>query len=284
MTTKMTDYVTLNNGVKMPWLGFGVFRVEDGEQVIRSVHYALEAGYRSIDTAWIYGNETGVGTAVEASGIARTELFITTKLWNAHQGYDRTLEAFETSMNNLGLDYLDLYLIHWPGKDKFIDTWKAMERLYREGHIRAIGVSNFQIHHLEALRAACEVTPAVNQIECHPWLTQEELRNYCKTRGIQVEAWSPLAKGRSLDDVTIGALAAKYDKTPAQIILRWHLQNGVVIIPKSVRQDRIIENAQVFDFTLTEEELAKISRLNQNLRTGGDPDTLTMGFEEGNIT
>lgn len=279
MLKNITDCVTLNNGVKMPYLGFGVFQVPEGDEVINSVRYALKAGYRSIDTAWIYHNEEGVGTAIKESGIPREELFITTKVWNSHQGYDNTLAAFETSIKSLGLDYLDLYLIHWPGKTKYKETWKALEKLYKEKRVRAIGVSNFKVHHLEDLLSDCEVIPALNQVECHPWLSQEELRSYCAEKGIQVEAWAPLAKSKSLDDETIQSLASKHGRTPAQIILRWHLQNGVVIIPKSVHENRIIENSKVFDFSLSEEDMERVNKLNCNKRTGSDPDTFTMGFE-----
>ncbi|MCR2823669.1 aldo/keto reductase [Lederbergia panacisoli] len=258
----------------MPWLGLGVFQVEDGDEVINSVKYALEAGYRSIDTAAGYRNETGVGTAIKQSGIAREELFITTKLANSDQGYESTLQAFEESRRKLGLEYIDLYLIHWPGKTKFVETWKAFEKLQKDGYIRAIGVSNFNIHHLETLKQNSDVIPAVNQVEFHPLLNQQELRQYCRNAGIQLEAWSPLMQG-NLDLPQLAELAEKHEKTPAQIILRWDLQNEVVTIPKSVHKERIHENANIFDFTLSEDDMKVIDQLNKNHRFGSDPDKVT---------
>jgi diketogulonate reductase-like aldo/keto reductase len=269
----INDYTILNNGVKMPWLGLGVFQVEEGEEVIRSVRHALEAGYRSIDTAAGYRNETGVGTAIKESGIARDQLFITTKLANKDQGYESTLRAFEDSRIKLGLEYIDLYLIHWPGKDKFKETWRAFEKLHKDGYIRAIGVSNFNIHHLESLKQDSDTIPTVNQVEFHPLLNQQELLQYCKNAGIQLEAWSPIMKG-NLDLPQITGLAAKYGKTTAQIVLRWDLQHGIVTIPKSVHQERIQENAGFFDFTLSEEDMKSLDQMNQGHRYGPDPDVL----------
>ncbi|MCM3019365.1 aldo/keto reductase [Priestia megaterium] len=263
---------TLANGVKMPWLGLGVYKVEDGQEVVDSVKYAIKAGYKSIDTAKIYENEEGVGQAVKESGVSREELFVTSKVWNADQGYDTTIQAFETSLNKLGLEYLDLYLIHWPVEGKYKDTWKALEKLYKDGKIRAIGVSNFQVHHLEDLIADAEVKPMVNQIEFHPLLTQTEVREYCKKQEIQVEAWSPLAQGELLDNEVLTQIAEKHGKSTAQVILRWDLQNEVVTIPKSTKEHRIIQNADVFDFELNAEEVEKINALNQNHRVGPDPD------------
>jgi methylglyoxal/glyoxal reductase len=271
--TKITDYTVLNNGVKMPWLGLGVFQVEDGKEVIQSVSHALEAGYRSIDTAAGYQNEAGVGAAIKESGLSREELFITTKLANHDQGYESTLRAFEESRRKLDLDYIDLYLIHWPGKDKYQETWKAFEKLHKDGYIRAIGVSNFKIHHLETLKQNSDTIPAVNQVEFHPLLNQQKLLQYCKSEGIQLEAWSPIMKG-NLDLPQITDLAAKHGKTPAQIVLRWDLQHGVVTIPKSVHQERILENANIFDFTLSEEDMKAIDQMNQDHRFGPDPDEL----------
>lgn len=270
---QITDYTVLNNGVHMPWLGLGVFQVADGDEVIRSVQYALEAGYRSIDTAAGYRNEAGVGAAIQQSGIPREQLFITTKLANSDQGYESTLRAFEESRRKLGLEYIDLYLIHWPGKDKYKDTWRAFEKLQKDGYIRSIGVSNFQIHHLESLKQDSDTIPAVNQVEFHPLLNQQELRQYCKREGIQLEAWTPIMKG-NLDLPQLTELAAKHGKTPAQIVLRWDLQHGVVTIPKSVRQERIQENAGIFDFTLSDEDMKLIDQMNQNHRFGPDPDQL----------
>lgn len=266
------DTTTLYNGVKMPWLGFGVFKVKDGQEAVDAVRTAIETGYRSIDTAKAYNNEIGVAQGIRESGIAREDLFITTKVWNSDQGYESTLAAFEASMERLELDYLDLYLIHWPVKGKYKDTWRALERLHREGRIRAIGVSNFQIHHLEDLMTEATVVPAVNQIELHPLLNQQELRDYCSKHKIQVEAWSPLGQGHLLEHPLLQEIGAKYGKSPAQVILRWDLQNGIVTIPKSVTPQRIRENADLFDFELTPEDIQQINGLNENKRFGSDPD------------
>ncbi|WET81423.1 aldo/keto reductase [Amycolatopsis sp. QT-25] len=276
----MTDIPTveLDNGVAMPQLGFGVFQVPD-EETTAAVKAALDAGYRSIDTAAVYGNETGVGKALAQSGIARDELFVTTKLWNSEQGYDATLKAFDASMAKLGLEKLDLYLIHWPTpeRDLYLDTWKAFEKLYADGRVRAIGVSNFQPAHLERLLDAGSVTPAVNQVEVHPYLQQAEIREFDAKHGIVTEAWSPLAKGGDLlGEEAIKALAAKHGRTPAQIVLRWHLQLGNVVIPKSVTPSRIKENLDVFGFTLSEEDIASLSVLDRDERTGPDPDTFNV--------
>ncbi|MGG3871868.1 aldo/keto reductase [Brevibacillus laterosporus] len=271
MIKHLADCTVLQNGVKMPWIGLGVWRVDDGAQVVHAVKTAIQHGYRSIDTAMIYKNEEGVGQAIAEAGVPREELFITTKVWNSDQGYDTTLAAFDESLKKLGLDYLDLYLIHWPGTDKYADTWKALEKLYKDGKVRAIGVCNFHKHHLEELMKTAEVKPMVNQIELHPLLSQKELLTYCKQNNIQVEAWSPLMQG-NLDHPVLAKLAQKYEKTPAQIVLRWHLQNGVVIIPKSVKEHRIKENAALFDFALSDEDMGRINDLNQNQRFGPNPD------------
>ncbi|MGF6952213.1 diketogulonate reductase-like aldo/keto reductase [Neobacillus sp. B4I6] len=278
MPTNLKDTTTLSNGVKMPWVGLGVFKVTEGEEVIQSVKAAIKNGYISIDTAAIYGNEEGVGQAIKDSGVPREDLFITTKLWNSEQGYESTLKAFETSLTKLGLDYLDLYLIHWPGKDKYKETWKAFEKLYKEGRVRAIGVSNFQVHHLEDLISSAEIKPMVNQVEFHPHLTQKELLAYCKNEGIQLEAWSPLKQGQLLSEPVLEDLAHKYNKSVAQVILRWDLQHGVVTIPKSIKEHRIIENADIFDFELSTEDMDKIDGLNQDSRAGSHPDTMSVGF------
>ncbi|WP_410642275.1 aldo/keto reductase [Amycolatopsis sp. lyj-346] len=267
--------IELNNGVRMPQLGYGVFQVPDDETAT-AVKAAIEAGYRSIDTAAVYGNEKGVGQAIAESGIARDELFVTTKLWNAAQGYDSTLEAFDESMRKLGLEQLDLYLIHWPtpARDKYLDTWRAFEKLYTDGRVRAIGVSNFQPTHLERLLDVAEIAPAVNQVELHPYLQQRELREFDAKQGIATEAWSPLAKGGSLlGDPVVAELAVKHSRTPAQIVLRWHLQLGNVVIPKSVTPSRIAENFDLFGFTLTEEEMESLTPLDRGERTGPDPDS-----------
>ncbi|MFP5106658.1 aldo/keto reductase [Neobacillus sp. C211] len=278
MPTNLTDTTTLSNGVKMPWVGLGVFKVTEGEEVIQSVKAAIKNGYISIDTAAIYGNEEGVGQAIKDSGVPREDLFITTKLWNSEQGYESTLKAFEISLTKLGLDYLDLYLIHWPGKEKYKETWKAFEKLYKEGRVRAIGVSNFQVHHLEDLISSAEIKPMVNQVEFHPHLTQKELLAYCKNEGIQLEAWSPLKQGQLLSEPVLEDLAHKYNKSVAQVILRWDLQHGVVTIPKSIKEHRIIENADIFDFELSTEDMDKIDGLNQDSRAGSHPDTMSVGF------
>ncbi len=271
MATQIKDTATLHNGVKMPWLGLGVWRVSEGNEVESAVKAAIRAGYRSIDTAAIYKNEEGVGKAIKESGVSREELFVTTKVWNADQGYDSTLVAFEESRKKLGLEYIDLYLVHWPVKGKFKDTWKALEKLYHDGAVRAIGVSNFQIHHLQDVMADCTIKPMVNQVEYHPLLIQRELLAFCKENQIQMEAWSPLMQG-NLDQPLLHELSQKYGKSPAQIVLRWDLQNGVVTIPKSITESRIIENADIFDFELSAEDMEKISGLNQNKRFGPDPD------------
>ncbi|MFS0656112.1 aldo/keto reductase [Bacillus sp. 179-C3.3 HS] len=281
MVKSLNDTVTLNNGVEMPWFGLGVFKVEDGNQVVDAVTAAIRNGYRSIDTAAVYKNETGVGKAIKESGVKREDLFITSKVWNADQGYDKTLAAFDASLNRLGLDYLDLYLIHWPGPNAatFKDTWRALEKLYKDGKVRAIGVSNFHVHHLEELLKDAEVVPAVNQVEFHPKLTLQELRQYAKEKGIQIEAWSPLMQGKLLDHEVLKEIASRHDKTVAQVILRWDLQSGVVTIPKSINEERIKQNADIFDFELSEEDMEKINALNNDERVGSNPDTQTAGFE-----
>ncbi|MGI5412517.1 aldo/keto reductase [Streptomyces chartreusis] len=272
MSSKVPPII-LNNGVKMPQLGFGVWQVPDDEAT-RAVGTALEAGYRSIDTAAIYGNEAGTGRAIAASGVPRENIFVTTKLWNGDQGYDSTLRAFDTSLEKLGLEYVDLYLIHWPApsRDKYVDTYKAFEKLHADGRIRAIGVSNFLPEHLERLFGETSVVPAVNQIELHPHLQQHASRALHAERGIATEAWSPLGSGKGLLEVpAIVAIAQKHGRTPAQVVLRWHLQIGNVVIPKSVTPSRIKENIEVFDFSLDDEDLAAISALNEDRRIGSDP-------------
>ncbi|MGM2511123.1 aldo/keto reductase [Bacillus cereus group sp. BceL035] len=272
----LQSITTLHNGVEMPWFGLGVFKVEDGPELVEAVKSAIKAGYRSIDTAAIYGNEKAVGEGIRAgikeAGISREDLFITSKVWNSDQGYETTLAAYEESLKKLELDYLDLYLVHWPVEGKYKDTWRALETLYKEKRVRAIGVSNFQIHHLQDVLADAEMKPMINQVEYHPRLTQKELQAFCKEQGIQMEAWSPLMQGQLLDNETLQEIAHKYGKTTAQIILRWDLQNEVVTIPKSTKEHRIIANADVFNFELTKEDMEKIDALNQNHRVGPDPD------------
>lgn len=269
---------TLNNGVEIPQLGLGVWQTKDGQEVIDSIHAAVDNGYRLIDTAAIYGNEEGVGEAIRTASIPREELFITTKLWNSDQGYDATLQAFDKSMERLGLEYVDMYLIHWPVPklDKYIDTWKALETIYKQGRAKAIGVCNFNVDHLEKLLAASEIKPAVNQIELHPRLQQRELRDYCDANGIRIESWSPIGGtgGDLLDDPTLAIIADKHHKSTAQIVLRWHIQLGLIVIPKSVHAERIQQNADVFDFELDNDDMAKISALNTDTRRGPDPATM----------
>lgn len=268
--------VTLNNGVTLPQVGLGVWQAREGAEVERAVQTALEAGYRLIDTAAIYGNEAGVGRAVRASGLQREELFITTKLWNAHHAYDDALRAFESSLRTLDCGYIDLYLIHWPlpMEGRFTEAWKALEELYRRGQVRAIGVSNFKPHHLEQLLNEARVAPAVNQIELHPFFQQRATRAACAARGIVVESYSPLMHGGEvLAQPAIAELARRYGRTPAQVVLRWHVQSGMVVIPKSVTPQRIRENIALFNFALTDEDMAAIERLDRGQRIGADPDT-----------
>ncbi|MFE3459634.1 aldo/keto reductase [Nocardiopsis aegyptia] len=269
------QHVSLNDGHTMPQLGFGVWQVPD-DQAQGAVETALEAGYRSIDTARIYDNETGVGRAVAASGIDRDDLFVTTKLWNGDQGYDATLKAFDASLERLGLDHVDLYLIHWPlpARDLYVDTWRAMERIRSEGRARSIGVSNFTRSTLDRLIAETEVVPVLNQIELHPYLTQADMRRADAAHGVLTEAWSPLGQGKGLlEDPVLTSLGAKHGKSAAQVVLRWHLQLGNVVIPKSVTPSRIRENIDVFDFELDAEDVDAISALDRGGRIGPDPDT-----------
>lgn len=273
MTNNQIPNVTLNNGVEIPQLGFGVFQVPDN-QTAEVVLEALKAGYRSVDTAAVYGNEAGVGDAIAKSGIPREELFITSKVWNADQGYEKTLAAFDESLKKLGLDYLDMYLIHWPTPEKglYVDTWKALEELYAQKKVRAIGVSNFQPGHLEELVNKSNVTPAVNQVEVHPAMQNRNVIAADEDFGIATEAWSPLAKGEVLGEKPILEIAERHDKSAAQVVLRWHLQEGRIVIPKSVTPERIKENLEVFDFELTAEEMKAIDGLERGYRTGPHPD------------
>ncbi len=270
----MVPTVTLHDGVEIPQLGFGVFQVPP-EDTQRAVGEALAAGYRHVDTAAAYRNERGVGAAVAASGIPREEVFVTTKLWNSRQGYDSALETFGKSLGRLGMEYVDLYLIHWPAptEDRFVETWRAFERIHEEGRARTIGVSNFRIEDLERLERETWTRPTINQIELHPLFQQAQLRPWLAERGIATEAWSPLAQGAVLADETIVSIAERHGKTPAQAILRWHLQLGNVVIPKSVTPERVRENIDVFDFELSEDEMAAIGGLDTNRRGGPDPAT-----------
>jgi 2,5-diketo-D-gluconate reductase A len=269
--------IRLHDDVEIPQLGFGVFQVpaEDTRGVVEE---ALAVGYRHIDTASAYRNEKGVGAAVRDSGIPREEVFVTTKVWNSQQGHDSTLRAIEKSLDRLGMNHVDLYLIHWPvpSQDLFVETWRALERIREEGRTRAIGVSNFRVEDMERLEAETETRPAVNQIELHPRLQQAELRAYHAEHGIATEAWSPLAQGELLSDETIAAVAADHGRTPAQVILRWHLQLGNVVIPKSVTPERIRENFELFDFELGEDEMSAIGALDSGARIGPDPATFAL--------
>lgn len=268
----ITSTKKLHNGIEMPRFGLGVYKMNEPEEAFNSIKKALETGYIAIDTAAFYRNEQQVGEALRASGKHREDVFITSKVWNTDQGYDETLRAFEKTLIALNTDYLDLYLTHWPVQDKFTETYRAIERLYDEKLIRATGVSNHQIHHLERLFATANVKPMVNQIELHPYLSQVELRKFCQENDMVITAWSPLGRGRVLQDETIAAIGEKYGKSVAQTIIRWHLQSDHIVIPKSVTPSRIEENANVFDFELTAEDMAKIDALNRNERFGSHPD------------
>lgn len=271
------NIVILNNGIEMPRLGLGVFRVKDSSELINAVKLAIKNGYRSIDGAAVYENEEAMGEGIrqgiKETGISREDLFITSKVWNSELGYESTIAAYEASLKRLGVDYLDLYLIHWPVKGKYKEAWKALEYLYKEGRVKSIGVSNFQVHHLQDLLGDAEIKPVINQIEFHPYLTQQKVREFCKENEIQVEAWSPLMAGNGLlENEILKEIAEKYNKTVAQVVLRWDLQSQVVTIPKSTNESRLIENIDIFDFNLSNEDVAKIDSLNKDLRVGPDPD------------
>lgn len=272
MISSMNDTTTLNNGVAMPWLGLGVFQSSEGTEVEQAVAIALDVGYRSIDTAAVYGNERGVGAAMRTSGVSRDQIFLTTKLWNDDQRASRQMAAFEDSLDRLGTDYVDLYLVHWPVKNRIAETWQVMEQIQASGRARAIGVSNFMIHHLEELLAGGGAVPAVNQVEFHPRLIQADLVNFCRSRGIQYESWSPLMQGAMLNSPVVQSLAQQHGHTPAQIILRWNLEHKVVAIPKSVRRSRIEENAGIFDFALSADDVRALDALEDGTRTGPHPD------------
>ncbi|MBN2105249.1 aldo/keto reductase [bacterium] len=267
----ISERITLNNNVKMPWFGLGVFLSREGREVEQAVRWALECGYRLIDTAAMYGNEKGVGKAIRESGIRRKEIFVTTKIWNSDMRSGRTIAAFEESFSRLDLEYVDLLLVHWP-VEGFIHVWKDFETIYQSGRVKAIGVSNFLKHHLESLLSACQIPPAVNQIEFHPYLRQPELLQYCESKGIHIQAWSPLMQGRILRIPEIQRTAERVDKTKVQVVLRWDLQHGVATIPKSSNKDRIRSNADIFDFELSGEDMALLDGLDRNQRFGEHPD------------
>ncbi len=271
--TDIKGCFTLHNGVKMPYFGLGVYLSKDGNEVINAVKWAVELGYRHIDTAAIYDNETGVGEGIRASGIPREDIFLVSKVWNTDQGYEATIAAFEASLKRLKTDYLDLYLIHWPVKGKYKETWRALEELYRQKRIRAIGVSNFMQHHLEDLLSEASIVPMVNQMEFHPYLVQQGLVDFCASNKIRYEAWSPLMQGKIFEMDVFKKMAGKYNKTIAQIVLRWDLQKGVITIPKSSKRQRIKDNAAIFDFSISEEDMFVLDSLDKGKRFGPDPDT-----------
>ncbi|KIJ86636.1 MULTISPECIES: aldo/keto reductase [Staphylococcus] len=271
------QYTTFNNGHTMPQLGLGVFRVENNDTAKDAVKHAIVSGYRSIDAAFVYGNEEMVGQGIQEgileAGIQREDLFITSKLWLDHYGKDNVQVGYETSLKLLGLDYLDLYLIHWPGTDQslMIKTWEGMEALYNDGKVKNIGVSNFDIEHLETLKAHTSIKPVIDQVEFHPYLIQQSLRDYLASESIQMESWSPLMNAEILTDETIVAIADEIGKSPAQVVIRWNIEHGVVTIPKSVTPHRIEENINIFDFSLTQAQIARIDALNQDHRIGPNP-------------
>lgn len=283
----MDQKITLSNGVKIPQVGLGVWKAEDGQQVEQAVLWALEAGYRHIDTAAIYGNEDGVGSGIKKSGVPREEIFVTTKLWNEDQGYETALKAVDVSLKKLGLDYVDLYLVHWPitvrplgdfykniPPTKREETWKAMEAIYNTGKAKAIGVCNFTVRHLEEMPSYASVMPMVNQVELNPFLYQKELIEFCQSKNIAVEAYCPLVHGNKLDDPRISEISERYNKTNAQVLIRWSLQHGLIPLPKSVHQNRIQENLNVFDFELSDEDMSTLDALNENFHNTFDPNLL----------
>lgn len=270
--------ITLNDGNVMPQIGLGVWQANNGDETRSAVMTAIESGYRLIDTAAVYGNEESVGRAIRDSGVPRNELFITTKLWNSDQGAQNVRPALEASLRRLGLDYVDLYLIHWPtpARDLFVETWKEFEKLKADGLVKSIGVSNFRVEDLERLKHESSTVPAINQIELHPYFQQHELRDYASTNEIRIESWSPIggSKGNLLQNADLARLASKYDKSPAQIVIRWHIQQGLIVIPKSVHEQRIKQNFDVFDFELSPDDMRAIDALDAGKRVGPDPSTM----------
>lgn len=275
MIHSLKENVRLNNGTEIPGLGLGVFQIPD-EDTAEVVKKGIITGYRLIDTAQIYGNETGTGLGIKeglaATGLSREDLFVTSKVWNNHLTYEETINAFEETLDRLALDYLDLYLIHWPGNNAFKESWQAMEDLYEAGKIKAIGVSNFEIHHLEDLLSYAKVVPVINQVELHPKLSQQALRDFCEKHNINIQAWSPLMQGKLLTEPAIVEIAEKHQKTPAQVILRWDIQQDILLVVKSVHEQRMQSNAAVFDFELDDADMSRLNELNESLRSGPDPE------------
>jgi diketogulonate reductase-like aldo/keto reductase len=274
MKLDINSIVKLNNDVEIPIFGLGTYLASEGQQAVNAINYALEAGYRHFDTAAFYFNEESVGKALRDSGYDRKELFVTTKLWNSDHGYDKALKAFDKSFKKLNLEYIDLYLIHWPVENLRNETWKALEKVYDEGLVKAIGVSNYTIRHIEELLGICEIPPTVNQVEYHPFLYQKELRDYCRSKEIVLESYSPLTKGNRINDENLAVIAKEYNRSPAQILIRWNLEQEVVVIPKSSNKERIIENASVFDFSIKPEDMERLNALNENYRCTWDPSNI----------
>ncbi|GAE93373.1 oxidoreductase [Gracilibacillus boraciitolerans JCM 21714] len=273
----LTSVLKLNNGTEIPQIGLGVYKAEAGDEVYQAVKSALALGYRHIDTASLYANEEGVGQAIKDSDVPREEIFVTTKVWNDEQGYDETKAAFKRSLERLQMDYVDLYLVHWPVPGKFKETYKALEDLYNEGKTKAIGISNFEPHHMEELLKDAKVKPVVNQVELHPQLQQREVRDFCEKHDIKVEAWAPLGKAQYFDHPVLQELAAKHNKQPSQIIVRWQYQSGIITIPKSVHKERQQENVDIFDFELSTEDMKKMESMDENKRIGPHPDEFDYG-------
>ena len=267
MSFTINSTAKLNNGILIPRLGLGVYQIPLGKSTFNAVKYALKVGYKHIDTAKIYGNESDVGEAIQDSDIKRDKIFVTTKVWNSDQGYDSTLKAFDASLRRLGLSYIDLYLVHWPVQKKIVETWKAMTTLLKNGKLRAIGVSNYDINEIKETIQNSDTIPAINQVEFHPFLFQKDLLQFCKSNGIQLEAYSPLTRGKKLNHPQLIRLGEKYNKSPAQILVRWSLQHNLIVIPKSSHEERILENSRVFDFYINEKDMETLNSLNEDLRT-----------------
>ncbi len=274
MDLNINSKALLNNGTEIPRIGLGTYQMAGKKEVVTAVNYALQAGYRHIDTAEMYSNEEYIGEAIKQSDFKREDIFITTKLWNDNHGFDNALKAFDESLNKLDLEYIDLYLIHWPVDGKRLETWKALEKLYRDGRCKAIGVCNYTKNHLEELINNSDTLPVINQVEFNPFVYQNKLLNYCKEKNIQVEGYTPLSRGIKFNNSTVQQIAERCSKTPAQVMLRWNLQKGTVIIPKSSHKERIEENINIFDFSLTDEEIERLDKLDENYRLAPDPHNL----------